>query len=292
MIKKFKKKLKKISWINNLVKAKLNAKWWMSDIRSAFFSKATKLKETPYGFKLKGSNSIHHVRMQDGKFEIEEVEIFQKIYKKSDVFVDVGANIGFYSCLAKHLNLHVIAIEPLQKNLRYHFENLKENNWDDVEVFPVGLAKCPSIGTLYGGSSTGASLIESWAGASKIFRKKIALSTLDILIGNRFYGKNIFIKIDVEGAEYQVLLGALHTMASHPKPTWVLEICYNEYHPESVNPDYQKIFNLFWENGYECHTANSENKLITQEDVKEWTKNRVCKSGSINYIFEEKINLF
>ncbi len=285
-MKKLKKRLKKFGWINDLIKAKLLTKWWIADIRSAFFSKATSFKDTPYGFKLKGTNSIHHVRMQDGKFETEEVEIFQEIFKKSDVFVDVGANIGFYSCLARNLHLHVIAIEPLQKNLKYLFENLKMNNWSDVEVFPVGLAECPNIATLYGGSSTGASLIGSWAGASKIFKNSIALSSLDNLISRRFEGKNIFIKIDVEGTEYQVLLGSQKVMSMHPKPIWIIEICFDEYHPQGANPDFYRTFELFWKNGYEARTADKNNKLIQQKDLDQWKKNGVCESSTINYKFE------
>ena len=291
MLVNLKKYFKKFKWVKTLNIFRIRVRWLLSDYRSAFLSRATELKMTPYGFKLKGINSIHHIGMQEGKFEVDEVKLFLRVFEKSDVFVDVGANIGFYSCLARQANKYVVAIEPLQKNLKYLYENVKANKWDKVEIFPLGLSHHPGVATLYGGSSTGASLIGSWAGASKIFKNNIALSTLDFLLGERFCDKKLFIKIDVEGAEYQVLLGARHTMASHPKPTWVLEICYNEYHPEGVNPDYQKIFNLFWENGYECHTADSENKLITQEDVKEWIKNRVCKSGTINYIFEEKINL-
>ncbi len=286
MNKEMKKYLKKFSWIVNLNNFKTRTKWWLSDIRSAFLSRSTKLKMTPYGFKFKGTNSIHHIGMQDGVFEINEVSLFKKIFERSDVFIDIGANIGFYSCLALKADLHVLAVEPLQKNLEYLYSNIIANKWEGIEIFPVGLAEHPGVATLFGGSSTGASLIGSWAGASKMFRQNIALSTLDILLGNRFDQKKIFIKIDVEGMEYQVLLGAKSALRMKPRPVWVLEICLSEYHPDGINPNFQDIFNLFWKDGYEARTADHNNKLIIPEDVERWMKCGRCDSGTINYKFE------
>jgi len=285
MYKMIKKYLKGYPLVVNLYRHKTPASRWLSDVRSALFSRSTKLKMTPYGFKLIGSNSIHHLRMQEGIFEPEETILFQDIFKCADVFVDVGANIGFYSCLARQAAMYVIAVEPLQKNLAYLYANVLANNWKEVEIFPVGLAEHPGVATLFGGSSTGASLIGSWAGASRMFRQNIPLSTLDILLDGRFAGKKVFIKMDVEGAEYSALLGSVGVMDMQPKPTWVVEICLNEYHPEGVNPNFQDIFNLFWQHGYEARTADKNDRIIQYADVEHWVKNGSCESGTINYKF-------
>lgn len=260
----------------------------IADISSGLLSRSKKMVDTPYGFKLVGSNSIHHVSMQNGTFEPEETALFLDIFKTSDVFVDIGANIGFYSCLARQAGLHVITVEPLQKNLDYIYRNFLANGWKDIEIFPVGVSEATSIATLFGGSSTGPSLIPSWAGASQMFHKNIPLSTLDRIVGNNFSGKRVFIKIDIEGAEYFSLLGAINTLDILPKPVWVIEICFNEYHPEGMNPYFQKTFNLFWEHGYEIRTANKDNKLITPEDLDRWIKAGYADSGTINYKFSSR----
>jgi FkbM family methyltransferase len=223
--------------------------------------------------------------MQEGTFEPEETALFTEQFHHTDLFVDVGANIGFYTCLARSLGKHVVAVEPLPKNQEYLFANLVANDWKDVEVFPVGLSEQPGLATLYGASSTGASLVSNWAGASNFFQRTIPLSTLDVLFGNRFAGKKIFIKIDVEGAEYSVLLGATNVMQMQPKPIWVLEVCLNEYHPNGMNPHYQDVFNLFWRYGYEARTADRHNKLIQPVDVARWVECGHCDSGTINYKF-------
>ena len=96
--------------------------------------------------------------------KMEETALMRQHLSQSDVFIDVGANIGFYSCLARSLGKQVIAIEPLLKNLNHLYSNLIDNTWKDVEVFPVGLSDHPGLAVLYGASSTGASLISNWVG--------------------------------------------------------------------------------------------------------------------------------
>lgn len=255
------------------------------DIRDSFLLKARKATVTPYGFKLQGSNSMHHRGMQEGSFEEEETALIRRYVSQSDVFIDVGANIGFYSCLARSLGKKVIAVEPLARNLDHLYANFIENNWNDVEVFPVGLSDHPGLAMLYGASSTGASLISNWAGASQRFSRVISLSTLDVLLGERFAGKKLFIKIDVEGVEYQVLLGAMKTMKKTPRPAWIIEICLNEFYPTGLNPHYASTFELFWQNGYEVRTADRHTRLIRPADIERWVKAGRCDSGVINYIF-------
>ncbi|RBA24012.1 hypothetical protein [Herminiimonas fonticola] len=86
------------------------AKFELKDIHDSYLSRPTKPQMSPYGFNLVGSKSMHHIAMQRGEFESEETALFMKQFQQADVFVDVGANIGFYSCLAKSVGKHVIAV--------------------------------------------------------------------------------------------------------------------------------------------------------------------------------------
>jgi FkbM family methyltransferase len=243
---------------------------------------------TPYGFKFLAGNSAHHKAMQAGTFEQDETILIGQYLGKADVLVDIGANIGFYVCMARSVGKHVIAVEPQPRNLGLMYANLLSNGWEDVEVFPLGLGAHPGIATLYGISSTGASLIPGWAGAPKHFRQSIPVSTLDILLGERFSGKSLFIKIDVEGAEHTVLQGGGRILEMDPKPTWMLEICFDEYYPGGCNPHYAETFDLFWRHGYEARTADRYNRMISPSDVEGYLSGGRCDSGVINYVFSAK----
>jgi hypothetical protein len=156
-----------------------------------------------------------------------------------------------------------------------------------VEVFPVGLADAPGLATLYGASSTGASLIGSWARANPRISRKISLSTLDIVVGERFRNRRVVVKVDVEGAEYRVLKGATAVLKSRPAPVWMVEICLDDFHPSGLNPDFVATFDLFWAHGYRAWTADPRNGLVARSDVLRWAAQRRSDSGTINYIFRQ-----
>ncbi|MBU3547848.1 FkbM family methyltransferase [Polynucleobacter sp. P1-05-14] len=291
MFKNIKVMLKKSPYLSTCVqmlnRKRMLLKFELNDIYDSYISKSTSIQKTPYGFSMCGSTSVHHKAMQAGEFESEETALFKEQFLASEVFVDIGANIGFYSCLARAAGMYVVAVEPLPKNLDFLLTNISANGWQDIEVFPLGLSDRSGVAILYGASSTGASLIGKWAGSSEHFQRQIALSTLDIVLGNRFDGKKLFIKMDVEGFEYQVLLGSIQVAAMNPKPTWVIEICLNEYHPTGLNPNYEKTFTYFWNLGYEARTADKHKTVITPNDVTRWVNKGHCDSGTINYIFSQ-----
>jgi len=239
------------------------------------------IKKTPLGYYFTG-----HSQMQSGTFEQAEVALLQHHLKMADVFIDIGANIGYFTCLACLMKKRVIAFEPLSSNLRYLYENLQANAWGgDVEVYPVGLAERPGLADLYG-SSTCASLIPGWSGASKKFKRTIPLSTLDILVGNRFLGEKIVIKMDVEGAEYAALLGAKTILQAEPRPVWLVEITLFEHRQGEKNPHFLKTFQQFWDNGYRVAEIGGEGREIPRSEIEEYARTGNQPDWSAgNYLF-------
>jgi len=236
-------------------------------------------KPTPFGFRMKG-----HGSMQRGDFERGETALVRQLLPDVSTFVDVGANVGFFSCLARQAERHVVAVEPSAQNLDLLLGNLAENGWTDVEVYPVALAREPGIATLYG-EGTGASMVRRWSGTSEVWRRLVPVSTLDVLLDNRFAGERLMIKIDVEGLEYAVLAGASNTLTRQPSPTWLLEVCLTEHHPGGRNPDFAAVFETFWRHGYEARTADTEHRLVGPEDVARWIAAGARDFGWINFLF-------
>jgi FkbM family methyltransferase len=257
----------------------------VSDRWNTYFPKWRKAVLTPLGFQLVSSNYAANRAMQAGAFEVEETEVIRHHLSGADVFVDVGANIGLYTCLARSEGKHVIAIEPQLRNLECLYANLTLNGWRDSEVYPLGLGADYGLATLYGASGPSASLLAGWATLSQRFQQTIAVTTLDTLLGDRFDGKKLLVKIDVEGAEHRVLKGAERTIRMSPKPTWMIEICLNEYHPAGLNPDYSATFEMFWAQGYEARTADGQNRLVSPVDIREWIAARRSSLKVFNYIF-------
>lgn len=239
------------------------------------------LQQTPFGFHFRG-----HEGMEAGTFEPAEVEVIRSFCDAGSVFVDVGANFGYFVCLAARRGSHVIAVEPLRHNLDVLYTNLQANGFNGVEVFPVGLAGAPGLGVLYGGG-TGASLLTGWAGTSESWRRTIPLSTLDAIVGDRFGGAPMLIKIDVEGFELSVLDGAERTLGRKPAPRWLVEICLTENYAEGCNPRYVETFSRFWNHGYRARSVEAGLREVTPGDAEQWVATGKREFGYVSFLFEK-----
>ncbi len=242
-------------------------------------------KETPMGFKL-----IGNPLMESGAFEPEESEIVKKILGKVDVVINVGANIGYYACLALQKNKSVIAFEPIASNLRYLYKNVRANQWEEkIEIFPIALSNRIGIIDIFGGS-TAASLVKGWAGTPEQHVQMVPTSTLDKVLGSRFNGRNCFVLVDIEGAEKRMLEGASLLLSAEPKPIWLVEISIGEHQPQgiTINPHLLATFQMFWERGYEAWTADKKLRAVLPAEVEYIVKSGKDSLFTHNFLFLEK----
>jgi FkbM family methyltransferase len=265
--------------VSSRVRHHLWRDWYFTHVR-----RQTRPLVTPLGFVLYAPRFIPNRRMQAGTFEPDEFAYVRKALHECDRLIDVGANIGWYTCLARHAGRPAMAIEPQRANLDCLYRTLAENGWSDTEVVPMGVAESPGLRTLYGASGTGASLIRGWAGYSPRTQQVIPLSTLDALLGGRFAGERLLIKIDVEGAEYDVLRGAVASLTRRPRPAWIVEICLNQYHP-SGNARFRDTFEQFWSAGYRAHRIDETAAVVSSDDVARWIASGRTDTTCINYLF-------
>jgi FkbM family methyltransferase len=235
---------------------------------------------TPFGFTLAGLPMA-----ADGDWEAQETAAFRELLKAADVCIDIGANVGFYSCLAAEQGKQVIAIEPLAANLNFLLKNLTDNQMDGVEVYPLALSDRPGIKRIYGCRDV-ASLVKGWSGAVESVYSLIPVTTLDLLVASRFSGTKIAIKMDVEGFETEVLKGAPRTLALTPKPSWMLEILLNnDAVPGGINQNFAQTFEVFWENGYRCRHVDQAGGYVGPEDVSRWVAGGRVDSDASNFLF-------
>ncbi len=222
---------------------------------------------TPFGFKFVGSPA-----MQRGEFEAEEVARFLAIVGGYDILVNVGANTGYYVCLARSKGLRVVAVEPDERNLKLLMRNCEINAWMDIEVLPVAVGDQAGLQPIYGGG-TAASLVQGWAGAGTA-RQLVAVDTLDSLLGERLAGQRVLVLMDVEGFELQALKGAHRLLRMNPAPDWIVEVCINEHQPtgRAVNPHLEETFAVFHDCGYEAQLFTDPDSRISAADVSSWAQ--------------------
>jgi FkbM family methyltransferase len=247
-------------------------------LRDEWQASRTPMARMPEGFWLAGDET-----MRLGKFEPQERRIIARELRNADVFVDIGANIGYYTCLTRAGGLHVVAIEPLPLNLKSLFRALETNQWDDVETWPVAVAERPGSLPMWG-ASTGASLVPGWAGSSLQYRQIVPATTLDTLFDRRFEGQRLLVKMDIEGAEYGALLGGTSLLKRDPHPVWLVEITLDMHHP-TANRHFGDTFALFLDHGYRVFAADEDETPISREEIASWQSQGRCDAGVHNWLF-------
>ncbi len=243
-------------------------------------SVARQFRQTSYGFRLAGER-----RIAASDFEPQEVKAFLELLESHDTVLDLGANIGFYSCLAASRGKRVISFEPSPRNLQFLYRNLWENKLHNTEVFPLGLAKQPGLHRLYGFSDM-ASFINGWAQADPKRSALVPVTSLDRIVATRFQGQRLLIKLDVEGFELDVLAGAESTLGLTPKPTWLVEILLRgEVIPGGINTRFADVFEVFWRRGYQCTAVHAEPQTVSRADVTRWVDAGSVDRQSHNFLF-------
>jgi FkbM family methyltransferase len=227
---------------------------------------------TPWGFLLAG-----HEAMANGTFEPEETELVRSMLQEVDMLVNIGANVGYYCCHALSLGKEVVAIEPIARNLHYLLSNIRNNGWSQqARIYPVALGSRTDILQMWGGG-TGASLIKGWASIPESYVTQVPTMTLDHVLGEAIKGRKALILVDIEGAEFMMLQGAVLALDNEPRPIWMIEISSVEHQPKGVeiNPNFEKTFEVFFSRGYSAFVADSEAKRISKNDVDNVAKGQV-----------------
>jgi len=159
------------------------------------------------------SSEEYYIRSRSASKEPDTVQWLLDLPREA-VFVDVGANIGAYSLMAARLNpkAHILAIEPSAPTYASLCRNIWINRLHD-NITPVCAALCGANG--YEEFS-----YSSWQPGAALHRfgnegKHRQLSfKLDDLIQFLGFPRPTHLKIDVDGAEQNVLAGATDTLRS------------------------------------------------------------------------------
>ena len=151
------------------------------------------------------------------------------LLKPGMTFFDIGANVGFHSTVACRLvdpsRGHVVSFEPLSANADQVELNARLNNFDCVRVMPVALGNHDGEARfmLSEISSRGALETTGRVPSNHSGVATVQIRRLDTLMNEANLPLPDVIKIDVEGAEPDVLAGAHETLTRY-RPIIIIEL--------------------------------------------------------------------
>lgn len=177
--------------------------------------------------------------VDEGPYEWGDVRIGE-----GDVVFDCGANLGIFSLLAAYRGAEVYAFEPISAARTELRRTLEMNPALKDRVHIVSAALSDEEGTaeftVLDGTLVGSSMVLSQQGRKETAR----LTTIDAFCEKEGLVPT-FIKADIEGAERQMMKGAVETLAAvSPK----IAICTYHFKDdaevlrgiiEKANPDYR-----------------------------------------------------
>lgn len=178
-----------------------------------------------------------------GAYERATVEVFKKSIQPGMTVVDIGAFVGFYTLLAASLvgpKGKVYAFEPNPHAFEILLRNVQENGYEEcVEIIPKAISNRKAQLRLF---------INDRVPAESSFYKREGYSVevesipLDEFFAGRGWPEVHFIKVDVEGAEVEVLEGMKETVRRNP---WVkLIVEFNPGVQQQAIGSYEKFFEV------------------------------------------------
>jgi FkbM family methyltransferase len=160
---------------------------------------------------------------------------------KQGDFIDIGANLGqtLIDFLDTEVNANYVGFEINLSCANYIKEIIELNNLSNCEVIPIGLHQKNSLIDLYltDKTSPANTIIKSLRPGRNYRTSKVFVTSLDRV----YNSKPSLIKIDVEGAELEVLLGSSNIIDLY-RPIILCEILFRD--PQACAVLYEERQNM------------------------------------------------
>jgi FkbM family methyltransferase len=196
-----------------------------------------------------------------GFHEFHEFLYLDKFLSSNMVFIDVGANLGEYTLFAaKRVNKgKVISFEPLPKMLENLKENIKLNQFENIQVLNYGLSDKENTLPIHEIEDAHEGLSTFFPGTLKSRNSSmVSLKVLDSQFESFEVDRIDFIKIDIEGGELFALQGSKNLIEKF-KPIVMIEINKQTY--EAAGYAIEDVFKFFTDLSYQSFTIGKNGDL-------------------------------
>ena len=152
--------------------------------------------------------------------ERQETALLRALSPRLCNVLDIGANVGWYSCLLAHTGLRpggrIVAVDPNPAVRDYLATNAARH--PQIEILNHAVSDTVGETSFYSAPSSDLSSASRCVGDETV----VPCTTVDEIVAARFTSVDL-VKCDVEGGEPAVLRGARGVRASEDPPIWLLE---------------------------------------------------------------------
>jgi FkbM family methyltransferase len=220
--------------------------------------------------------------LEAGELERGTRLVIQRLLKPGDVFIDVGANLGMITLAAAYAMQgkgRILSFEPFEPTQRLLTKSVWMNGFSEmVEIHQAAVSNRDGHQTLHLGATSGHnSLYHLDAGTIYSTQSvEVPLVRLDSVLSSNTHVD--LVKIDVEGAELDVLESASAIIASNPAIALIVEFGYA--HLIRTGHTTKDWLDAFKNLGLEYKAIDE----LTGE-LKIWTDKQIEEVDSVNLFF-------
>lgn len=175
-----------------------------------------------------------------GIHEPEVVKWIVSDLKEGMTFLDVGANVGYYTLLGARCvgtSGKVVALEPDSEVLANLRRNIEANSVGNVQL--VQGAACGTCGKVRLGRASSSSYSSGLYCQEAVDWIEVPAYSLDALVSQLNVGVVDLVKLDVEGAELETIEG-MSNMLSVNRPKVIMEL-HGHLDETETHPAVQKL---------------------------------------------------
>lgn len=181
--------------------------------------------------------------------------------KPGHVFVDVGANVGYYSLLAAQAvgdTGHVIAFEPSPTVRGQLAANIDRNGLGGrITVHPVAAGSKAGTTTVFLATPDNLGQTSTRQSPGFTSEGEVEVRRVDDCVPEAHRGRVTFLKVDTEGDEFAAVHGAQGLLAAMPAGAMVLiEVDEPRMRERGGTP--QDVFDLMSSHGYRAFSISNE----------------------------------
>jgi FkbM family methyltransferase len=202
---------------------------------------------------------------------------FRQLLKPGMVFVDIGANIGYYSLMASKIvgsNGKVFSFEPWSRNRAILEENIKLNSFSNISIIPKAVSNEENYSVkiyLPKDNMCGMGSLQKLNDENYTDEFELTpTTTFQSFLNTYKPGRVDVIKIDVEGSELNVLKGMSNSLEDKNfNPIILVELAKSSLAKFSAT--IRDVIDSLTNYGFKAYKIDQSSKLSAKSDYEEET---------------------
>jgi FkbM family methyltransferase len=239
-------------------------------------------------------SALDYALSSDG-FEVSECSLLSRLLGPGMTVVDVGAHHGLYSMLSSKRvgpKGRVFAFEPSPRERARLEKHLLANRCRNVSVHPFALGSKTGSEDLFlvDGAEDYCNSLRPPAVAALTSKIRVEVASLDAFLEHAGIHHVDFLKLDVEGAELDVLKGAARTLGENPKPILLVEVF--DLRTRAWGYKANEIVRFLYKAGYEWFRISDDETLeAVSPDLDVYDANLLAvPSGDVTNVLHTVVN--